>query len=139
MAGIDAFGITFEIDIGDDDFVTALEVGEVTDADFLDISVEDIDVTSHASPDQWREFLGGLKDGGALTFTVNFDPALHGDILDELGVNHDMRFTFPPDADDATIVFPGYLSGFTGSAPVDDKLEAEASVKVAGKPELTIP
>lgn len=139
MAGIDAFGTILEIDVNDDAFTTGLTVGELTEIGLLDVSVEDLDVTSHDSPNQWREFLGGLKDGGTISGTVRFDPADHGAILDAVGDNHDIRITLPPDADSAEVTFPGYVNGLTGTAPHDNALEAEVSIKVAGEPSITIP
>jgi predicted secreted protein len=139
MAGIDAFGTILEVDVNDDAFVTGLTVGELTNIDILDINVDDYDVTTHDSPGQWREFIGGLKDGGALSADLNFDPALHGAIIDAIKVTHDIRITLPADADDATITFPGYINGLSGAAPHDGQLEGEISIKVAGPPVLAIP
>ena len=138
MAGIDGFGVAFFIDV-DDDQEYSFEIGELTDADFMDISVEDIDTTSHGSPDKAREFIGGLMDGGELSFTVNFDPAMHGDILDVVGKTHRMKFVFPPAADDAELLFTGHINSMSGTSPIDDKLESELSVKVSGRPSLVMP
>lgn len=131
MAGIDAFGTTLEID--------NTPVGEITSIGYFDASVEDYDVTTHSSPDQWREFIGGLKDGGSLSGSLNFDPAMHGTLLDMLGETKPIKITFPPAADSAEVTFSGYLSSLTGEAPHDGHLEAEFSIKVSGKPTITIP
>lgn len=137
MAGIDAFGTTLDIDVLDTGTFT-LAAGELVSIDLLDVSVADYDVTTHGSPGQWREFLGGLKDGGALSGTLRFDPALHAAILDVVGVTHDMRITLPADADSATVTFAGYINAMTGTAPHDGALEAEIGLKVSGQPVLDI-
>jgi predicted secreted protein len=139
MAGIDGFGTTLEIDINDDLFVTGLTAGELTNIDILDVTVDDYDVTTHDSPGQWREYIGGLKDGGALSADLNFDPALHGAILDVVKETHDVKITLPADADDAEVTFSGYINAMSAAAPHDDKLEAEITIKVSGAPTLTIP
>jgi predicted secreted protein len=136
MAGIDAFGTTLGIDDGGAGFDL---VGEITELDVLDVEVEDLDVTTHDSPDQWREYLGGLKDGGELSFTLNFDPALHASLLDEVGAPHTFQIILPADADDAEVDFAGHINGMSAAAPHDDKLEAEMTIKVSGAPTITIP
>ena len=136
MAGIDAFGTILEIDVNDDAFATGLTVGEITTVDFLDVSVDDLDATTHGSPGQWREFIGGLKNGGTLTGTIRFDPALHGAILSAVGVTHDVRITLP-DAGAASIDFEGYINMLTGVAPHDGLLEGEFGLKASGAPVLT--
>lgn len=138
MAGIDAFGTTLEIDANDDAFATGVAVGELVSIDVLDVSVADYDVTTHGSPGQWREYLGGLKDGGELGGTLRFDPALHATILDNIGESHQLRITLPADADSATVTFDGYIKGMTGTAPHDGALEAEITLKVSGAPVLDI-
>ena len=138
MAGIDAFGTTLEIDDGTTgDAYDAY--GEITSIDILDASVDDYDVTTHSSPDQWREFIGGLKDGGSLSVELNFDPALHGALLELLGVTRNFKITLPADADSAEVTFTGYLNSMSSAAPHDGLLEAEVGIKVSGKPTLTIP
>jgi predicted secreted protein len=138
MAGIDAFGTTLEIDVNDDAFVTGLTAGELTNIDVLDVSVDDYDVTTHDSPGQWREFIGGLKDGGTLSADLNFDPALHGAILDAVKDTHDIKITLPADADSAEVTFAGYINTMSAAAPHDGQLEAEIAIKVSGPPTLTI-
>ena len=139
MAGIDAFGTTLEVDVNDDDFATGLVVGELTSIDILDVSVEDLDVTTHDSAGQWREFIGGLKDGGSLSGTVNFDPADHGAILAAVGQTHEIRITLPPAADSAEVRFKGYINALSGTAPHDGALEADIGIKVSGPVTITIP
>lgn len=133
MAGIDAFGTSWAMHDGASTYV---DIGEVTNIDLLDIDVDDIDVSSHDSPGQWREFLGGMKDGGELSMEVNYDPAEHGTILSAVGTSRDHRLTLP-DAGAATIAFEGYVSGFSAQAPYDDKLSATITVKVSGAVTVT--
>jgi predicted secreted protein len=136
MAGIDAFGTQWQIHDGVSSYDA---VAEVTNIDLLDVDVEDLDVTSHDSPEEWREFIGGLKDGGELSFEINFDPAVHAELLDLLGVTRDHKLVLPAAADDAEVDFQGHISSLSAAAPHDDKLSATASVKVSGKPTITIP
>lgn len=72
MAGLDAFGTQFKRDAtGAGSFVT---IANVPDISGPSRSREAIEVTAHDSPDQYREFVKGLKDGGEVELTINYDP-----------------------------------------------------------------
>lgn len=134
MAGVDAFGTQWEVS---DDGVHFDDVANVTEIGILDASAETIDVTAHDSADGWREFVGGVKDGGELSMSINYDPAVHGaifDLLGEDGVSHKITMT---DSGAAIAEFDGIVTGFSVGAPFDDKLSGEVTIKVTGKPTVT--
>ena len=133
MAGIDGFGTVWAMHDGAS---TYADVGEVVSIDLLDVEVDSIDVSSHDSPSQWREFVAGMKDGGELSMEVNYDPALHGTIWGALGTERNHRITLP-DAGAATIAFAGFISGASAQAPYDDKLSATFTIKVTGAVTIT--
>lgn len=133
MAGYDAFGTQWAMHDGVSTFVN---VGEVVSVDVLDISVDDLDTSSHASPGQWREFISGMKDGGELSMEVNYDPALHGLLFSALGVTRQHKITLT-DAGAAEVAFSGYIKGISAQAPHDDKLSATFTVKVTGAVTIT--
>lgn len=135
MSGLDAFGIQLQRGDG-----AATEVftaiANVTNVSGPEIERETYDVTAHDSEDGWREFIGGLKDGGEVSIEVNYDPRKH-DVLVA-----DFEDTAPRNY---KMVFPGgigewalkmLLTGFSQEAPVDDKLAAELTFKVSGKPAI---
>lgn len=137
MAGIDAFGTQFKRGDGaGPEVFTAL--ANVSNISGPSLTRNTIDVTAHDSPDAWMEFVGGLKDGGEVTVDVNYDPSAHdalvADLSDEDPRNYQIVF---PDPDTTTWAFPGILTGFQPSAPIDDKLSASLTYKVAGKPTLS--
>lgn len=97
-----------------------------------------IDVTSHSSTGGFREFIGGLKDGGEITFDVNLDPtnATHNDtvglrrlLLDGTVRAYQMHYT---DTAASTDTFNGVVVGFEVSAPVDAQLMASMTIKITG-------
>lgn len=135
MAGIDAFGTLLKI--GDAAGTSYDAVAEVTSVDVLDVEVEDLDMSSHDSPDQWREYAGGLKDGGELSFELNFDPAVHATLLNLVGVTREFQIVMPEGVDDL-VDFEGYIKSLSSAAPHDDKLSATASIKVSGPVTITI-
>lgn len=134
MAGIDAFGTVWEIELTPT-FFTA--VADVTSIDLLDVDVDTIDVSSHDSTAQWREFIAGMKDAGELSMDINYDPALHAAIFTEVGGNPKAhRFTLT-DAGAATVACDALVTGFKAQAPFDDKLSATVTIKVTGPVTIT--
>jgi len=106
------------------------------------LSQDAIDVTHHSSTNGWREFVAGLRDGGEVTFDIQYDPAgaTHdagtGIINDlENGTLRNFQLVFP-DTGSTTWSFSGIYTAFEPSAPVDDKLSASVSIKVSGQPTL---
>ncbi|GGV80491.1 MULTISPECIES: phage tail tube protein [Streptomyces] len=136
MAGLDAFGIALERGDGASPEVFTA-IANVTSVKGPEIERETYDVTAHDSPDGWREFIGGLKDGGEVTLNVNYDPREHDTLIADYE---------DPDPRNYKMVFPGTLGSwqlkliltkFSQEAPVDDKLSAEITFKVSGKPAIT--
>lgn len=128
MAGINAFGTQLYIHDG----ATSYDlIAEVVSVDVLDVSVDDLDVSSHDSSGGWKEYIGGMKDGGELSFELNFDPDVHGSLLDIVGVTRAMRIVMPSATDDS-VDFDGHIKSLSASAPHDDKLSATAAIKVSG-------
>lgn len=133
MAGIDAFGTQWKMHDGASTYVT---IEEVTNVGVLSIDVDTIDVSSHDSPSQWREFLGGMKDGGELSMEINYDPALHGSIMTAIGATRNHKIILP-DAGAAEVSFAAVVSGFSAGAPYDDKLSGTVTLKVSGAVTVT--
>lgn len=136
MAGLDAFGT--QLQRGDGAGTeTFTAIANVTDITPPGIERETLDVTAHDSPDAWREFIGGLKDGGEVEIEVNYDPREHDTLIDDFA---------DPDPRNYKIVWPGtlgewafgaILTNFEPEAPHDDKLAASLTFKVSGKPTIT--
>jgi hypothetical protein len=91
----------------------------------------------------YREFIKDLKDGGDVTFDINYNPTdpthnaatgLLSDFANNTTVDTwALQF---PDVAATTWTFPGILTGFQAGAPHDGKLTASVTIKVAGKPTL---
>ncbi|MFI8830548.1 phage tail tube protein [Streptomyces afghaniensis] len=139
MSGIDAFGIALQRGDG----VTPTEgfaaIGKVTNLSGPEIERETYDVTAHDSVDGWREFIGGLKDAGEVSVEVNYDPRVHDDLIADFEdtAPRSYKMVFPDQAGGGNWAFKAILKGFSQEAPVDDKLSAELTFKVSGKPVIT--
>ncbi|MFD3573846.1 phage tail tube protein [Streptomyces sp. NPDC058644] len=137
MAGLDAFGIALQ---RSDMVPTTPEftaIANVTTVSGPEIERETYDVTAHDSTDGWREFIGGLKDGGEVSLEVNYDPRKHDQLVADFEdkVPRDYKLVFPGTL--GSWAFEALLTGFSQEAPVDDKLAAELTFKVSGKPTIT--
>ncbi|MFD5297221.1 phage tail tube protein [Streptomyces mutabilis] len=136
MAGLDAFGTKLQRGDGAATEVFT-DIANVTNITPPSIERETYDVTAHDSPDAWREFIGGLKDGGEVEIELNYDPREHDSLVTDFGDTEPRNYK---------ILFPGTLgswsfaaimSGFESEAPHDDKLSATVTFKVSGKPTIT--
>lgn len=140
MSGVDGFGT--QLQRGDGAVTeTFTEIANVTSISGPGMSRETIDVTAHDSPEQWMEFLGGLKDGGEVSADLNYDPGedthnvLQDDFDDTAPRNYRIVF---PDVDQTYWEVGAILTGLEPEAPYDDKLACSITLKVSGKPVLAI-
>lgn len=135
MSGLDGFGTLLSRGNGAEPLETFTALAGVTSITGPGISREVLDVSAHDSPDQYREFLGGIKDPGEVSCDVNYRPAQHDVFVDDLDDEdpRNYQLEFP----DGTVwEFPAILTGFEPTAPFDDKLTASITFKVSGKPTI---
>ena len=139
--GIAAFGTLLKIGDGatPEDFTPIEEVVNITGPG---LSTDPIDMTHQGSPGKCKEFIAGLKDGGEVTFDLNYIPtavthnATAGLINDwENGTKRNFQLVFP-DIGNTTWAVTALVTGFEPSAPVEDKLAASVTLKVSGQPTL---
>ncbi len=135
MANYAAFGTLLKI--------AGTTVAGVTNIGGPGLTLETIDVTNHSSTSAWREFVGGLKDGGEIPVDIVFDPvaATHknasGGLLYLLTTRASASFTITfPDAAPTTWTFTAFVTSFEVGAPVADGLTASVTLKITGAPTL---
>ncbi|GHH83866.1 phage tail tube protein [Streptomyces capitiformicae] len=140
MAGEDATGTQLKRDSnGAGVFVT---IASVEDLSGPSRTRNMIDVSAHDSPDNYREFVKGMKDGGEVTATINYQPgetthqALDAD-FEEDELRDYQLVLLPGDADEHTWDFTAGISDISDEFPLDDKMAREVTFKISGKPTLT--
>ena len=130
MAGKDAFGVTLE---RSDDGTTWEAVANIHSLSGPSLERESYDVTTHMSPEQWEEFIFGIKRSGEVTADVYFDADLHLVLLDDFNdpnpVDYRMTFLYG-----SRWAFKAGLTGFEPEFPHDGPAEASMTWKVSGKP-----
>lgn len=140
MAGLDAFGTQFKRDsTGSGSFVA---IANASDISGPSRSRDAIEVTAHDSPNQYREFVKGLKDGGEVEITLNYDPAAAThQALDDDFEEDDLRdyqvVVLPGTANEYTWEFSALITDLGDEFPDDDKMERTVTFKISGKPTLT--
>lgn len=118
------------------------EIGELTSIDGLDLSADTIDTTNLSSDGGYREFIGGFKDAGEVSISGFFAPGDAGQkafyAAFESGAVQTCKITFPSSLG-AEWDFSAVVTGIHTSADLEDALSFEGTLKVSGKPTLTLP
>jgi hypothetical protein len=108
-------------------------IGSLTDISPGDREAEVIDVTTHESSDNSREFIGGLVDGGEATFSgfYNYGDDGQDALRDSAGADVSCMVVF---SDDSVYAFPAVVKKGTGEENgVDGVVGFSGSLKVSGK------
>jgi hypothetical protein len=109
------------------------ELGEVTEINPGDESVDRVEVTHYQSPDRRREYISGLIDSGEASFTINWIPGSETDefirALQVSAENRDHRIEFP---NGVHVTFTGQIMAFTKAVPLDDRMSATITVAKSG-------
>lgn len=137
---IKALGTKFNI--GKGPTPAPVPVGNLTSIGGLELSADSIDVTTLDSEGGYREFIGGFKDGGEVALEGLFDSTTgkgQKELYDlyESGASQDFQIAFPAETK-TTWDFKGVVTGFSTSVSLEDPLSFSATIKVSGKPTLTI-
>lgn len=141
MSGLDGFGTSLSRDNG-----TGFDaIGNLTSITIPGFTRETYDVTAHDAADKWREWIGGLLDGGEASCDLNYDPDLQigseGSVYDVLvGDAED------PDPVDYEIALPDgskfecalLITSFDDiDSPYDGPVTGSITFKMSGKPTFT--
>lgn len=140
------FGIHFAIGNGASPEVFT-NIAEVTDVTPPSMTKDQIEATHTDSPDGFREFIPGLKDGGECSITMNFladnvtqnedpgagatPPGLLYNFINETETRN-YKITFPGTG--KTWTFRASVIGYQPAAPIDNRMTAVVKFKVAGAP-----
>ncbi len=121
---------------------TPVTVAKLTSIGGIELSKDTMDVTTLDSADNYREFESGFKDGGEVSIEglLNLEATKGQKELYDLFESdevQDFAIVFPV-ALNASWEFKGIVTAFSTSVSLEDPLAFAASIKVSGKPTLTI-
>lgn len=123
------------------DAASAKPIGFLTSISSPSMSQETIDVTTLDSDGEYREFIGGFKDGGEVSASGFFNPDDPGQaaVYDALenSTTEDFTIEFPAEMG-AKWIFKGVVTAYQTSAELEDAISFEITIKVSGKPVLEI-
>lgn len=133
---VGGFGTLLKVgDGGGTEVFTTL--AEVTNISGPSLSTDTIEVTHMESPNSAREYIAGLKDGGEVSFDLNFiaDDTTQAAFITDWSNRTKRNFKIVWTDDSATTwSFTGIVTAFEPSASVDDKVSASATIKLTGIP-----
>ena len=118
---------------------TYTTIAQVRDVSGPSLKQEATEVTERGG-NKWREFVGGLKDGGEVSLDVLFDPALptHGPgaapglvYMLQNGILGDFQLVF---AGGASCTFFALVTGVEPKTPMAGAQTADAKLKISGAP-----
>lgn len=119
-------------------------IAELTDLSTPSMTKDQVEATHTDSPDGFREFIPGLKDGGEFTATCNFlsSNATQGnasggalnDFINET-TTRNWRISFPG-SPTVTWTFKAVITGYNVITPMEDRMTLELTFKVAGAPTI---
>ena len=138
---ISSFGTLLKIGdgAGTEVFTT---IAEVLDIDGPTLTQDTVEVTSQTATARYKEYIVTLKDGGEVTFDVNYitDDSTHdastGLIKDyNDGTLRNFQVIFS-DSGTTTWAISAYIVNFGPTMPVNGALNASITLKVSGQPTL---
>jgi hypothetical protein len=118
-------------------------IAELTKIGHPKISLDTKEVTSHQSTNNYKEYIGTLKDGGEVSIEGNF---IAGDTNGQIGLVTDLEaatvqsfvLTFPTSVI-ATWTFSALVTAFeVGDMETDGTLTFSTTLRITGKPTIAI-
>lgn len=104
------------------------------DFDFPQAQAEDIDVTSHSSPNRTKEYIPGIIDNGELTVPIDYIPNSDQDkllrFLQQTGEMIQIEIT--PAGVTTPEIYAGYVRQYQRSAPVQGKSTGTLGFRING-------
>lgn len=136
-----SFGVDLQLGDGATPTEVFASVAQIKDFNPPSLSKDMQETTPHnPGGHKWRTFISGLRDGGEVTFDINYEP-------DETTHDSTAGLLSNLDADDLRnwkVIFPqptayewafsGTVTAFSPSNPVEGVQTASITIKVSGKP-----
>lgn len=110
-------------------------VGEVLSIGAPSLSRDVVDATHMKTTGGWREYIGGLKDGGEVSVEIQSKPSSVGYQALVADFDNDAPETYSVEfPDGASWTFSALITGMETSDPLDGKITTSATFKITGKP-----
>jgi predicted secreted protein len=110
-------------------------IAQIISVGLPDQKVDDLDVTTMASANKWREFIPGLKDAGTIQLQLLYEKANYQKVQNILGATPEVWTITLPDG--STFVSTAYINANGGDSPMEDKVTQSVTMKLSGEPTFT--
>ena len=126
MAKIRSFGVAVS--------VATINIGGLTDVQLPEVEVTDIDTTTHDSSGGYKEYVGGLKDGGVVTLSGKYDIADTGQVYLRAPANQGGAAVavIVMFSDGSTATFDAVVKGYGITNPLDEDVQFSSSLRISG-------
>ena len=119
-----------------------IAIGSLSTIGGIEITGETIDVTTLDSEGGYREFIAGFKDGGEVPIEGFYDPASTAQAAMQTSLDAGLPEPYTiefPTTPKASWAFQGVVTSFkVGDAETDGTIAFASTIKVSGKPTLTV-
>jgi predicted secreted protein len=113
-------------------------IAEVADINGPNKSRDTTDVTSLDSEGGYKEFIGGLRDGGEVQLDMNFTADGYDVLNDDFESDDPRDYQIVlPDTDGTTLDFSALCTRLDLKTPKGDKISASATFKISGPVSLS--
>jgi len=113
-------------------------IAEVSNIGGPELARDTIDVTSLDSTGGYREFIGGFRDGGEVSLSMNFTIDTYNQMKTDYESDdaHNYQVVLP-DTGATTLEFAAFVTRLGLSVPTDNKISADVTIKITGQVTLT--
>jgi len=110
------------------------EIAEVVSIGPPGMTRDAVEKTHLKSPEQWKEFIAGLKEGGEASVGLNYVPSSTDAVVAAFDKGKGrFQIKFP---NGVTMTFAGVVTAFEPGELTNDKMTATLKIKCSGKPVL---
>ncbi len=110
-------------------------ISKVMSIDGLDSTQDTVDITTLDSEGGYREFIGGLRDAGTLSLPMAFQKENYSLLRADFEAEEFVKYQIIlPDL--SVFEFNGKVTGLSVAVPLEDKVSANATIKISGKPQF---
>jgi predicted secreted protein len=135
-SAVSSFGTLLRIGDGATPTEAFTTIAEVLDISGPSYTLDTEEVTNHSTTGGYKEYIATLKDGGEVTFSVNFfQDTTHEALFDDFEnrTRRNFQIVLPISSGDDTFTFAAFVTSIGLEAPVQGVLTRPVTLKVTGQ------
>ena len=113
-------------------------IGEINSIEGPTKSRETNEVTRLEDTDGYRQYIGGLREPGTVTLSMNFTRENYDLLNTDYESDEVQSYSIAlPDDDATTFTFSGLVTELPLSVPIGDKITCDVTIQISGKVEIS--